>query len=113
MYGIANCDTIKKAKNWLTKHNIEFVFHDYKKQAPDTDVLKQSIAEHGMEVVLNKRGTTYRKLTDDQKAGINDSTLVAMLGEHSSMIKRPILRHNGKTIVGFNETQYKEAFGLA
>ena len=112
MYGIANCDTIKKAKKWLSEHNIAFDFHDYKKQAPDTEVLNKAIQTHGIETVLNKRGTTYRKLSDAEKENINESTVIQALSEHSSMIKRPILVHKQHILVGFNEAQYKECFNL-
>ncbi|MGB3726703.1 MAG: ArsC family reductase [Glaciecola sp.] len=112
MYGIANCDTIKKAKRWLADHNIEFVFVDYKKQAPDPQVLQQAIDKYGIDAVVNKRGTTYRKLSDEQKSGITDTSVINVLLENTSMIKRPILTHNTSIIIGFSETTYKECFNI-
>ena len=112
MYGIPNCDTIKKAKSWLQEQDIDFEFHDYKKQSPDKETLDMAIAEYGMDVVLNKRGTTYRKLSDEQKAFINEGTVVEALIDNPSMIKRPILRHNNKIIVGFKADLYTGFFNL-
>ena len=112
MYGIANCDTIKKAKRWLTDNNIEFVFVDYKKQAPDPQVLQQAIDKYGIDVMVNKRGTTYRKLSDEQKSGITDATVIDVMLANTSMIKRPILTHNASIIVGFSESSYKECFNI-
>ena len=113
MYGIANCDTIKKAKKWLSANNIDFEFHDYKKLGANTDVLKQAITQEGVDVIVNKRGTTYRALSDEQKHAINETTTIAVLSENTSMIKRPILIHNGKLIVGFKDSAYQAFFDLA
>ncbi len=113
MYGIANCDTIKKAKKWLTDNNIEFDFHDYKKQGVDKSLLQKAIAEQGIDTVVNKRGTTYRKLSDVQKQNLDESNVIDLLVEQPSMIKRPILVHNTQLLVGFNAPQYQECFGLA
>lgn len=117
MYGIANCDTIKKAKKWLDTKEIAFTFHDYKKQGVDDQVfidsLKQAIEQAGLETVVNKRGTTYRKLSEEQKSSINDSTAIDILREHPSMIKRPMLVHEGEIIVGFKDSAYAEFFKLA
>lgn len=112
MYGIANCDTIKKAKKWLDTNNIGFEFHDYKKKGVDTSVLQQALAQEGADIVMNKRGTTYRVLSDKQKQAINEHTIVTILGENTSMIKRPILIHDGKLIIGFKDNTYKEFFDL-
>lgn len=112
MYGIANCDTIKKAKKWLTQHNIDFTFHDYKKLGVDAAVLQQAITDTSLEQVLNKRGTTYRKLSDDVKNSINEENAVDILSEHSSMIKRPLLVSEKGTLLGFKEAQYKEFFNI-
>lgn len=112
MYGIANCDTIKKAKRWLDQHNIEYQFHDYKKHGVDTVALANTIETFGLEKVVNKRGTTYRKLSDEQKQSITGDAALDLLCEHSSMIKRPILVSGDKTLLGFSEDNYKELFGV-
>lgn len=112
MYGIANCDTIKKAKKYLQDNQISFDFHDYKKQGVDPKVLQQAIASTGLDVVVNKRGTSYRKLSDEIKASINADTAVDILINTPSMIKRPILIHQDQVVVGFNEAKYKEVLNL-
>ncbi|GGF70782.1 ArsC family reductase [Alteromonas lipolytica] len=110
MYGIPNCDTIKKAKNWLTEHDISFEFHDYRKQGVPQDVLEQALAELGWEQVLNKRGTTYRQLSDDQKASLSAATALPLLTDNPAMIKRPLLAVNGQLHLGFKPAQYQEIF---
>ncbi len=110
MYGIANCDTIKKAKNWLTEHGVEFTFHDYRKQGVPDDVLTQAMTALGWESLVNKRGTTYRKLPDAQKDGLNASSALPLLAEQPAMIKRPLLAVNGEFHLGFKAAQYQEVF---
>lgn len=112
MFGIPNCDTIKKAKSWLQKNDINFDFHDYKKLGADEKVLQEAIDTFGIELVLNKRGTTFRKLSDEVKDSINQNNIVSVLAENPSMIKRPILLHNEKIIVGFKDSLYQEFFDL-
>lgn len=112
MYGIANCDTIKKAKKWLEQNDISYTFHDYKKLGVDPEVIKQAIESSSLDTVVNKRGTTYRKLSDEQKANITTENATDLLTEHSSMIKRPIITGKNGVVVGFNEAQYKEFFNI-
>jgi len=112
MYGIANCDTIKKAKLWLEKNAIEFVFYDYKKQVPSEAFLIEAIQKFGLDTVVNKRGTSYRKLDDNVKNNLNEHNAIGLLQANCSMIKRPIIKHNGQLIIGFNDKDYKEFFGL-
>ncbi len=112
LYGIPNCDTVKKARKWLDANNLEYAFHDYKKVGADADKLGQWIAAKGVEVVLNKRGTTFRKLTDAQKADAEDSAkAIALLVNNPSMIKRPVVEHGGDILVGFKEAEWVAAFG--
>jgi Spx/MgsR family transcriptional regulator len=113
MYGIANCDTIKKAKAWLENNHIEFEFHDYKKQSVSADFLREMINEHGLDTVVNKRGTTFRKLSEQEKSGLNEDTAIALLEAQPSMIKRPILVHSNGSSIGFKPEQYAEIFDLA
>lgn len=112
MYGIPNCDTIKKAKKWLNDNNIDYTFHDYKKSGAQANIIEDAIAAVGADKVLNKRGTTYRKLSDELKQSINDDNIVAILCENTSMIKRPILVHKQHILVGFDSKQYTEVFNL-
>ncbi len=103
-YGIPNCDTVKKARKWLDANGIEYAFHDYKKEGADAAKVEAWIADQGVEVVLNKRGTTYRKLSDAEKALAEDSHgAVTFLVQNPSMIKRPVVEHSDGLLVGFKE----------
>ncbi|WP_296053152.1 ArsC family reductase [uncultured Alteromonas sp.] len=110
MYGIPNCDTIKKAKTWLTQHDISFTFHDYRKQGVPQDVLTSAVSELGWENVINKRGTTYRQLSDEQKEQLSADTAVTLITEHPAMIKRPLLVTDNGMHLGFKPAQYEEIF---
>lgn len=107
LYGIPNCDTVKKARVWLEGQGIDYTFHDYKKEGADPERLTAWIAQHGLDTVLNKRGTTYRKLSDEEKAAAEDShEAVALLVQHPSMIKRPVAVHPAGSLVGFKEDEW-------
>ncbi|MBD2843488.1 ArsC family reductase [Erythrobacter rubeus] len=111
IYGIPNCDTVKKARKWLDANGVDYTFHDYKKEGADPAKVEAWIAEHGVDVVLNKRGTTYRKLSDAEKEDAADSRkAVALLVQHPSMIKRPVAVHAGGTLVGFKEDEWSATF---
>ncbi|MBV7258311.1 ArsC family reductase [Erythrobacter crassostreae] len=106
-YGIPNCDTVKKARKWLEANDLEYVFHDYKKEGAEASKLEAWIAEKGVETVLNKRGTTYRKLSDPEKADASDGhKAVALLVQHPSMIKRPVIEAPNGILVGFKEDEW-------
>jgi arsenate reductase len=110
MYGIKNCDTIKKARKWLEAENIDYTFHDYKKEGVDENLFKGWLSDLGWEVVINRRGTTWRKLPEEQKNTMDEaSALVAML-DNPSIIKRPLLVHDGKNILGFKADEYALIF---
>ena len=109
-YGIPNCDTVKKARKWLDANGINYAFHDYKKEGADAAKVEAWIADKGVDVVLNKRGTTFRKLSDEEKASAADSHgAVTLLVQHPSMIKRPVVEHNGGILVGFKEDEWSAA----
>ncbi len=110
MFGIPNCDTIKKAKKWLDAENISYDFHDYRKQGIDQSMVEDFCQALGWENVLNKRGTTYRQLTQEQKDSLNETTAVALLVEQPAMIKRPILRVENQLYIGFKAEQYSNIF---
>ncbi|MBD0785010.1 ArsC family reductase [Vibrio sp. Y2-5] len=110
MYGIPNCDTIKKARKWLEAEGVEYQFHDYKKQGIDAELVKEFCLSLGWENVLNKRGTTYRQLSQEQKDTLNETNAIALLVEQPSMIKRPIVRHNDKLELGFSAANYSALF---
>ena len=111
MYGIPNCDTIKKARIWLEKHKIAFDFHDYKKAGIDKAVLEGWVKKVGWEILLNRAGTTFKKLPDADKDGITEKKAIALMLAQPSMIKRPVLEAKGKVTVGFKPEQYQALFG--
>lgn len=110
IYGIPNCDTMKKARKWLDEAGVDYVFHDYKKAGIPAARLKAWVAEAGWEPLLNRAGTTFRKLPPEQKENINKTKALALMGEHPSMIKRPVLETDGGLLIGFDADRYKQVF---
>ncbi|MEO9946400.1 ArsC family reductase [Paraglaciecola sp.] len=110
LFGIKNCDTIKKARAWLTAQQIEFTFHDYRKDGLDAEWLNKAEQALGWEQMLNKRGTTFRQLSEEQKQNVDKESAMALMLEYSAMIKRPILIHNDSYYIGFKPDQYSEVF---
>jgi|SRR5210317_744275 len=110
LYGIPNCDTIKKARNWLQAQAIEYRFHDYRKQGVDGDQLLSMAQQLGWEVMLNRRGTTWRALPDPVKAKIDQTSALLLMQDNPAIIKRPILERDGRFYIGFNPPQYQEIF---
>jgi arsenate reductase len=106
IYGIKNCDTMKKARAWLDGHGVAYGFHDYKAEGIDKDRLKQWSATLGWETLLNRAGTTFRKLPDGDKEGLNERKALALMLAQPSMIKRPVLDLGGKLLVGFKPEIY-------
>lgn len=111
LYGIPNCDTVKKARAWLDARGTAYDFHDYKKEGADPARLREWIAHKGVEVVLNRRGTTFRQLADADKADIDAAKAVRLLAANPSMIKRPVVEHAGGVLVGFVEGEWEGALG--
>lgn len=112
LYGIKNCDTIKKARRWLDEHHQPYHFHDYRQQGLDEKLLRIFINELGRDALLNTRGTTWRKLDESLRATIdNDDAAVALMLEMPSLIKRPLLCAPGKPmLLGFNDSSYQQFF---
>jgi len=111
IYGIPNCDTMKKARAWLAAHDIEATFHDYKKDGIDRARLSGWIREVGWEVLLNRAGTSFRKLSDADKQDIDQKKAIALMLAQPSLIKRPVLEIGGrKPLVGFKPETYAAAF---
>ncbi len=112
IYGIRNCDTMKKARAWLDSHGVAHAFHDYKASGIDRTSLEGWVKEHGWETVLNRAGTTFRALPDAEKQGLDPEKAIALMLAQPSMIKRPVLDlGQGKTIVGFKPEIYAAALG--
>jgi len=107
IFGIPNCDTMKKARKWLDKNNLEVEFHDYKKSGVPLKNLQQWVKKAGWEVVLNKRGTTWRKLDDSIKNNIDEASAIQVMLDNPSAIKRPVLESGKTLLIGFKEDEYK------
>jgi len=110
MYGIPNCDTIKKAKLWLAEHDVSYLFHNYKKEAPDAEMLAAWVDVVGWEVLLNKRGTTWRKLAEAERQEMNRDKAISLMCQNPSMIKRPVLVIDQHIEVGFSAEVYAGLF---
>lgn len=110
IYGIPNCDTMKKARSWLDEQGIEAVFHDYRKAGIDRARLAMWCAALGWEKVLNRAGTTFRKLDESQREGLTEKRAIALMLEHPGMIKRPVLDVDGRLLLGFKPETYAAFF---
>lgn len=111
LYGIPNCDTVKKARRWLDDHGIAFEFIDFKKQAPSAALVQTWLTQIPLDKLLNKRGTTWRQLdAQAQAAAADPQAAVRLMVEHPSLIKRPVLMENDRYFIGFSEAQYRQIF---
>jgi Spx/MgsR family transcriptional regulator len=108
IYGIKNCDTMKKARAWLDARGVAYDFHDYKTAGVAKDKLKGWSDKLGWETLLNRAGTTFKKLPDADKEGINEKKALALMLAQPSMIKRPVLEFGGKLVVGFKPEIYEK-----
>jgi arsenate reductase (glutaredoxin) len=106
VYGIANCDTVKKARSWLDAQGIAYTFHDYKKSGVDAGTLADWCETQGWETLLNQGGTTFRKLSDAAKDGLTEKTAFTLMLKQPSMIKRPVVEFDGGLLVGFKPEQW-------
>lgn len=113
MLGIKNCDTIKKARLFLAQQQISYEFHDYKTSGVPADQLKAAAAQLGWDSLINRKGTTWRKLSPQQQQLQTEADYLALCQAEPSVIKRPLLCHNGQFSVGFAAGQYNEIFGVA
>ena len=111
IYGIKNCDTMKKARAWLDEHGVAHVFHDYKAHGIERARLEGWAREVGWETLLNRAGTTFRKLPDARKEGLTQAKAIALMLEQPSVIKRPVLEAGGRLLVGFKPEQYESVLG--
>ena len=109
LFGIPNCDTVKKARTWLEAQGIDYHFHDYKKHGADPQRLAAWSDMAGWEALLNKRGTTFRKLADADRADIDREKAIALMAPHPSLIKRPVVEHPGGVLVGFAPDEWSDA----
>lgn len=107
IYGIPNCDTMKKARKWLDTRGLDYRFHDYKKDGIDSKTLNKWSSSVGYETLLNQRGTTWRKLDEAERAGIDEKKAIALMCKHPSLIKRPVLETGDRILVGFRESDWQ------
>lgn len=110
LYGIPNCDTVKKARTWLDAHGVAYAFHNYKTGGVTRTALEAWVKALGWEVVLNRAGTTFRALPDADKEGLTAKKAIALMLAQPSMIKRPILDRGGVLTVGFKPELYAGVF---
>ncbi len=110
LYGIANCDTIRKARRWLERAGVEYAFHDYRKHGPDAALLAQFDAALGWENLLNRRGTTWRRLPAAARDNLDAGAALVLMREYPALIRRPILVHGERHLAGFDESEYEEVF---
>ena len=113
IYGIKNCDTMKKARAWLDKRGVAYDFHDYKTAGIERAELERWCKKAGWETVLNRAGMTFRKLPDKDKTALDEKKAIALMLAQPSMIKRPVLTIGGTLLVGFKPEQYEKAFGAS
>ena len=112
LYGIPNCDTIKKAQKWLTLHNIPYSFHDYRNDGLDEDLLNIFLTKVSWTELLNKRSTSYRSLSTEQKETLNADNVIALFIEFPTLIKRPLLINENHTLLGFKAESYQALFAV-
>ena len=111
MYGIRNCETVKKARAWLEARGIDYTFHDYKVEGADPRLLRAWCAAHGWEAILNRSGMTFRKLDPKETADLDAGKAVALMLAHPSAIKRPIVTGGKRLLVGFKPEAYAAELG--
>jgi len=111
LFGIKNCDTVKKARRWLTDNNLEFEFHDFRQNGLDRETIEHWLKSVDWEILLNKRGTTWRKLDDPRKEQLDQAVAIELMLENPTLIKRPVLVSEQTCKVGFKEADYATLFG--
>ena len=112
LYGIPNCDSVKKARKWLDANNVAYQFHDFRKDGLSSSLLDQWLKLQSWEVLLNKRGTTWRQLPEQTKLAINETNARNLMLENPTLIKRPVVSHNKALLVGFQEKLFKQEFSV-
>ncbi len=110
LFGIKNCDTVKKARRWLDNANIHYQFHDFRADGTTDKQLSSWVSTIGLDTLINKRSTTWKNLSDSEKDNLNESNAVPLLKEHPTLIKRPLLEMSNGAYVGFKEETYQQLF---
>ncbi|OOZ41612.1 arsenate reductase [Solemya pervernicosa gill symbiont] len=112
LYGIKNCDTVKKARKWFETNGIDYTFHDFRADGINKKLIDGWAKSVDWELLLNRRSTTWRQLDEQDRDGLNKTKAVALLIEHPTLIKRPVLDHDGAIQIGFKDSDYASLFGL-
>jgi arsenate reductase len=110
IYGIKNCDSVKKAKKWLEQENIPYQFHDFKTDGLSAELLQEFISASDLTSLLNKRSTTFRNLSDEIKNNLSDEVIKENILAQPTLVKRPLLKHDQAFLVGFKDSQYQAVF---
>ncbi|AWB57499.1 MULTISPECIES: ArsC family reductase [unclassified Colwellia] len=110
LYGIKNCDSVKKAKKWLEQENIPYQFHDFKTDGLSSELLQEFITLADLTTLLNKRSTTFRNLSDEIKNNLTEEVMIENILAQPTLVKRPLIKHNQAFLVGFKDSQYQETF---
>jgi arsenate reductase len=110
VYGIPNCDTVRKARMWLNANNIDYIFFDLRRDGLNKEIIASWLKQLDLDVLINKRGTTWRQLSDKQRDNLRSSNAANMILKHPTIVKRPVIDNDGKFIVGFDEARYQEEF---
>jgi arsenate reductase (glutaredoxin) len=110
LYGIKNCDTVKKARNFLQQQGVDYQFHDFREQGISADLIHTWLQQLSAEQLINKRSTTWKQLSSEQQAQINQGDIIDVCLAHPTLIKRPVLAHNNTISVGFNDQHYLALF---
>lgn len=113
LYGIRNCDSVKKARQWLETHKVDYHFHDFRADGLDKQTLSRWISAQGWDALLNRRSTTWRQLDDAAKAALDEELAHDLMLEQPTLIKRPVLEYGKQVVVGFSESGYQDRFGNA
>jgi arsenate reductase len=110
LYGIKNCDTVRKGRRWLADHDIEYRFHDFRADGISEKMLGSWVEDLGWEALLNRRSTSWRHLPTAQRDGLDRATAIKLMLEHPTLIKRPVLEIDNRHYLGFREERYSELF---
>ncbi|NRA42240.1 MAG: ArsC family reductase [Pseudomonadales bacterium] len=113
VYGIKNCDSVKKAQQYLTQRDQAFTFHDFRTDGLDETLVRCFLDQLGLDKVINKRSTTWKQLDEHSKTHLNQDSAIALCLEHPTLIKRPVLEHNGQYFIGFKADDYAAIFAHA
>ncbi len=112
VFGIESCDTVKRARQWFEKNELEYSFHDFRDDGITEEQLSEWVKELGWETLLNRRSTTWRNLPDKQKINLDETKAISIMKKQPTIIKRPVIEHDGRVHAGFSEAYFKHLFKI-